>query len=92
MLRSALQIGNSRTKKKKGTAECAGNTLQRGQQLCYNRGQQIVANFCLKLQMEVLVVFFLFEMTKLMQSGVKKSDNTLNSLRTLVGTLCFNLF
>lgn len=58
MLQSGLQIGNSRTKKKVNSWVRREHTVL-GQQLCYSRGQQIVANFCLKLQMEVLVVGFL---------------------------------
>lgn len=40
-------------------------------QLCYSRGQQIVANFVGSFS---CFFFFFFEMSKLMQSGVKKSD------------------
>lgn len=72
MLQSGLQIGNSRTTiKKRGTAECAGNTAT-GQRNCVT----VAGSKLLPFLLEVLVVFcfFLFEMSKLMQSGVKKSD------------------
>lgn len=74
------KLGTVELRKKRGTAECAGNTAT-GQRNCVT----VADNKLLPILLEVTngsfssYFFFLFEMTKLMQSGVKKSDNTLNS-------------